>query len=278
MKIEKLSSNTYNFQKFSRKNKFKKVKNMKPLISIIMPNFKSNSFEKAIQSVVSQKYKNIEFIIIDGDSGNEAVNIIKKYEKFIDYWVSEKDCGLWDAWNKGIQLSRGDYVGIVDSTNFLNNNAINILVEYIKTVPEADFFLGPVQKGKKIYSGFRPEDINLKFNIYPSAVVGFYIKKSSLVKVGFLKIKYKIGADYDLFYRMIVHNRMKGLAISPKKIFGSFGAPGVSSSFSFFKRLFAELKIRFDNKQNFLIIIYILVGRCISKFFNYILGRNKEYT
>ena len=146
-----------------------------------MPNFKSNYFEKAIQSVVSQKYKNIEFIIIDGDSGYEAVKIIKSYENFIDYWVSEKDRGLWDAWNKGIQLSRGDYVGIVDSTNFLNKNAINILAKYIKTVPESDFFLGPVIKNKKIYSGFRPEDIYLKFNIYPSAVVGFYIKKSSFL-------------------------------------------------------------------------------------------------
>ena len=155
-----------------------------------MPNFKSSFFEKAIQSVVSQKYKNIEFIIIDGDSGNEALKIIKRYENYINYWVSEKDRGLWDAWNKGIELSRGHYIGIVDSTNFLNKDAIDILVKYIKIVPEADFFLGPVRKGKKIYSGFRPENINLKFNIYPSAVVGFYIKRSSLKKIGLFNIKY----------------------------------------------------------------------------------------
>jgi glycosyltransferase involved in cell wall biosynthesis len=192
--------------------------NNKPLISIVMPNFKSNFFEKAIQSVVSQKYKNIEFIIIDGGSGHEAIKIIKKYENDINYWVSEKDRGLWDAWNKGIKLSNGDYVGIVDSTNFLNKDAIDILVKYIKVVPEADFFLGPVIKGKKIYSGFRPEDINLKFNIYPSAVIGFYIKRSSLKKIGLFKIKYTIGADYDFFYRMIVLNKMRGLAISSNEI------------------------------------------------------------
>jgi len=277
MKIKKIFNNKNNSQRLFRGNKFRNMNNNKPLISIIMPNFKSSFFEKAIQSVVSQKYKNIEFIIIDGDSGNEALKIIKRYENYINYWVSEKDRGLWDAWNKGIELSRGDYIGIVDSTNLLNKDAIDILVKYIKIVPEADFFLGPVRKGKKIYSGFRPENINLKFNIYPSAVVGFYIKKSSLKKVGLFNIKYKIGADYDFFYRMIVHNKMKGLAISSKKIFGSFGTPGISSSFNFFTRLFAELKIRFDNQQNIFIIIYILVGRCVSKLFSYILRNNKEY-
>jgi glycosyltransferase involved in cell wall biosynthesis len=278
MKKVKISSNNNNFKKLFGGNRSRINNTAKPIISIIMPNFKSSCFEKAIQSVVCQTYKNIEFIIIDGDSGYEAVKIIKKYENYIDCWVSEKDRGLWDAWNKGIQLSRGDYVGIVDSTNFLNKNAIDILVKYIKTVPEADFFLGPVTKNKKTYSGFRPQDINLKFNIYPSAVVGFYINKTSLKKVGKFNIKYKIGADYDFFYRMIVHNQMRGLAISSNEIFGSFGTPGVSTSFNFYAILFAELKIRFDNKQNILIIIYIAVRRCIGKFFYYILGGNKEYS
>lgn len=277
MKLEKIFNNKNNCQKLFGENKFKKMNNNKPLISLVMPNFKSIFFEKAIQSVVSQKYKNIEFIIIDGGSGNEAIKIIKKYQNYINYWVSEKDRGLWDAWNKGIKLSKGDYVGIVDFTNFLNKDAIHILVKYIEVVPEADFFLGPVIKGKKIYSGFRPEDINLRFNIYPSAVVGFYIKRSSLKKIGLFKIKYKIGADYDFFYRMIVHNKMKGLAISSNEIFGSFGIPGISLRYNFFTRLFAELKIRFDNKQNILIIIYILVGRCISKFFFYVLRKKTEY-
>lgn len=277
MKVEKIFNYKNNYLRFFGGNKFKMKNNNKPLISIVMPNFKSSFFEKAIQSVVSQKYKNIEFIIIDGGSGHEAIKIIKKYENYINYWVSEKDRGLWDAWNKGIKLSKGDYVGIVDSTNFLNKDAIDILVKYIKVVPEADFFLGPVIKGKKIYSGFRPEDINLKFNIYPSAVVGFYIKRSSLKKIGLFNIKYTIGADYDFFYRMIVHNKMRGLAISSKEIFGSFGMPGISSRYNFFIRLFVELKIRFDNKQNILMIIYILVGRCVSKIFFYVLRKNKEY-
>ena len=91
-----------------------------PLISIIMPNYKSNNLEKSIKSVLRQSYKNIELILIDGDSGKKTINILKKYNNKIDFWLSEKDNGMWDAWNKGFKLANGKFVGIVDSQiNFI---------------------------------------------------------------------------------------------------------------------------------------------------------------
>jgi glycosyltransferase involved in cell wall biosynthesis len=257
------------------KGLFKKTLFKMPLVSIIMPNYKSATLEKSIKSVLRQDYPNIEFIVIDGNSGFEQKKIIKKYEKYIDYWISEKDRNLWDAWNKGIQLSTGDYIGIVDSTNILNNGAITKLVNFINKNPEADFFFAPVEKSGKIYSGFKPKEINLKFNIYPSAVVGFYIKLKSLKKVGLYNINYKINSDYDLIYRLIVHNKMVGININSKKIFGSLGDSGISKKYNFFIRLFYELKIRYDNKQNIFIIFYIFFGRCYKKIYNSIF--NKDY-
>ena len=60
----------------------------------------------------------------------ELQRVTKKYENHIDYWVSEKDHGLWDGWNKGLRLATGDYVGILDSTTTFDKGAINILKKY----------------------------------------------------------------------------------------------------------------------------------------------------
>jgi len=98
-----------------------------PLISIIMPNYKEKNLSKAIKSILDQKYENLELIIIDGDSGPDTVKILKNNNNNIDLWISEKDKGLWDAWNKGFKLARGDYVGIVDSSNLLYNKSMNVL-------------------------------------------------------------------------------------------------------------------------------------------------------
>jgi len=86
-----------------------------PLISIITVVYNGEKFlEKTIQSVINQSYENIEYIIIDGGSTDRTVEIIKKYEDSIDYWVSEKDGGIYDAMNKGLERANGEFV------NFMN--------------------------------------------------------------------------------------------------------------------------------------------------------------
>ena len=130
-------------KKFSKNAKFgglwfnlfkKKDKKKDPLISIIMPNYKSKYLEKSIKSILNQNYKNIELIVVDGDSGKETIQILKKYNNKIDFWISEKDKGMWDAWNKGFKLANGRFVGIVDSSNELYPNAMKILSVYITSI------------------------------------------------------------------------------------------------------------------------------------------------
>ena len=238
-----------------------------PLISIIMPNFKEKNLLNAVSSISSQNYENLELIIIDGNSGSETTSILKDKDDEIDIWISENDNGLWDAWNKGFKLARGDFVGIVDSSNVLYENSMNILKNYIVKNKEIDFICGTVKKGSKIYSGFRPEDIRKQFNIIPSSVVGFYIKLKSLKKVGLLNLKYKIQSDYDLIYRMIVTHNLKGIRTKSDEVFGSSGDGGFSTKHGFFKALFNELKIRLDNNQSLIFLIYIFFGRTFMKIY-----------
>lgn len=86
-----------------------------PLITVVTVVFNGEQFlEETIQSVINQTYPNIEYIIIDGGSNDGTLEIIRKFEHAIDYWVSEKDAGIYDAMNKGMQLATGQWV------NFMN--------------------------------------------------------------------------------------------------------------------------------------------------------------
>ena len=240
-----------------------------PLISIIMPNYKEKNLLNAISSISNQNYENIELIVIDGNSGLDVTNLLRENNNEIDIWLSEDDKGLWDAWNKGFKLARGDFVGVVDSSNLLYKNSINILKDYIIRYKEIDFICGTVKKGSKIYSGFRPRDIKKQFNIIPSSVVGFYIKMNSLKKVGLLNLKYKIQSDYDLLYRMIVTHNLKGVRTKGDEIFGTSGESGFSKKHGFFKALLNEIKIRFDNNQSLFFLFYIFFGRTFMKIFKF---------
>ncbi len=237
-----------------------------PLISIIIPNLNGKFLKKTIKSVIKQKYPNIEIIVIDGGSENKNISCLKsEFKNDIDYWVSEKDKGIYDGWNKGIKLSLGKYIGIINSNDYFFPNATNYLIRYIEKYKDYDFILGAVKK-HKVYAGFRPLDIKYNFNIYPSTVIGFFIKLESQKKVGLYNLKYKCSSDYDMFYRIIVKEKMIGIPTKHNEVFGKFELGGYSSSLSFFDHLFEELQIRYDNGQNFLILFYIFFGRSLVKF------------
>lgn len=84
---------------------------MNPIFSVIIVVFNAaNYIEDAILSVISQHYKKIELIIIDGGSIDGTVDIIKKYDEYISFWRSEPDNGIYDAMNKGVRIAKGDYL------------------------------------------------------------------------------------------------------------------------------------------------------------------------
>jgi glycosyltransferase involved in cell wall biosynthesis len=114
-----------------------------PLISVVTPSFNQGQFiEETIRSVLLQRYPNLEYIIIDGGSTDNTVEIIKKYQSFITYWVSESDRGQSHALNKGFKKANGDLVGWQNSDDFYHSQAFMIAALKSRLLPKIDIFYG----------------------------------------------------------------------------------------------------------------------------------------
>ena len=117
--------------------------NIYPLISIITVVYNgAKTLDQTIQSVLNQTYKNIEYIIIDGGSKDGTLDIIKSYENQISLWVSEPDKGLYDAMNKGIKLANGELIGMINSDDWYERNAVELIVESYLQNPVKQIFHG----------------------------------------------------------------------------------------------------------------------------------------
>ena len=232
----------------------------KPLISIITVCLNAEkTIEETILSVVNQSYPNIEYIVIDGDSNDQTKNIIEKYKDKIHHYISKKDEGLYFAFNKGIDLVTGEMFGFVNADDILMPNAIDTLVKYYNSNSDIDFIFGSVKKHWGILHGYKPKKIYYSWGFYSSHSTGFFIKSTSAKQVGYYNTKYKYHADYDYFYRAVVTHKLKGLATKKSEVFGIFRRGGFSSKINFLSRLFEEITIRIDNKQNKFLILFILI-------------------
>lgn len=237
----------------------------KPLISIITVCLNAEkTIEETILSVVNQSYPNIEYIVIDGDSNDQTKNIIEKYKDKIHHYISKKDEGLYFAFNKGIDLVTGEMFGFVNADDILIPNAIDTLVKYYNSNPDIDFIFGSVKKHWGILHGYKPKKIYYSWGFYSSHSTGFFIKSTSAKQVGYYNTKYKYHADYDYFYRAIVTHKLKGLATKKSEVFGIFRRGGFSSKINFLSRLFEEITIRIDNKQNKFFILLLFIHKFIK--------------
>ena len=121
----------------------KETTTSRPLLSIITVCLNSEMhLEQTIKSVIGQTYDNIEYIVIDGGSSDGTVDIIRKYDFFISHWVSEPDLGIYDAMNKGIEMSKGDLVGLLNSDDWYTTRAIEWVVTESLVKPDSDVFHG----------------------------------------------------------------------------------------------------------------------------------------
>ena len=241
------------------KNLFKKSTINNPLLSIItVVKNGSKTITRCIKSVNDQNYLNIEHIVIDGASTDNTVSILKKNSDNIDYWISEKDNGIYDGMNKGLQLAAGKYIGILNADDNFKKNSLMIIIKYFKKYKNLDFVFGSVFK-EKILSGFWPKKILWKFNMYSAHSVGFFIKTESQKKLGLYDNNFHYSADRDLFYRMIVLKNMKGISTNRKELIGYFNKGGISESVNFLSRLWEETRIRIKNKQNIIIVAFLFI-------------------
>jgi len=206
-----------------------------PLVSIITVCYNSaNTLEHTINSVISQTHKNIEYIIIDGGSTDGTQEIIKKYERYINYWVSEKDEGIYDAINKGISVSTGELVGIINSDDWYNDNAVEIIVNEYMSQRENDILHGNsiLHFKESQYLVLPLLDINRVRYRMPLNHPACFVTKRAYESYGCFDVKYKIAADYELMLRfylkgakfmhvnkVISHMRTGGISWSTTDVF-----------------------------------------------------------
>jgi glycosyltransferase involved in cell wall biosynthesis len=183
-------------------------------ISIITVCYNSAStIRDTLESVLSQTYHDIEYIVIDGASKDTTLAIISEYEGRISTVISEPDKGIYDAMNKGIKLATGDYVGILNSDDvFSNSSTIELLVNFLQANPECDASYANlvfVQRDNtdvvtRKYSSSRFSAWKIRFGImipHPT----FYARRRLFEQFGCYKLGYRVSADFELMTRFIKH-------------------------------------------------------------------------
>lgn len=176
-------------------------------ISIITVVFNDKlGLEKTICSVLSQSYKNIQHIIIDGGSGDGTLDIIKKYEDKIDYWVSERDSGIYDAMNKGIDLASGEWINFMNAGDiFFNQEVLNNLFNTKKFNNIELIFGNAMINQKKMLIPFN--NINFYNNnkiksFFCHQAIFFNQKKLNKENIKY-DLTYKIKADRALITKLL---------------------------------------------------------------------------
>ncbi len=206
-------------------------------VSIITVCYNSSQYiRSAIESILIQDYSDIEYIVIDGGSTDNTVSIVQEYADLIAHIVSESDKGIYDAMNKGIALASGDVIGILNSDDFYpNNHILSDVAQRFILNSEMDMLLGNVDfvsakdlsKPVRFYSSFRFSPWKLRFGFMPAHPAAF-IKRSAYDKAGLYKLGYKIAADFDMFIRLLLHDKCKYITLNQVMVRMRIG--GVSTS------------------------------------------------
>ena len=224
-------------------------------ISIITVCFNSEAFIKdAIDSVLNQTYSNIEYIIIDGGSSDRTVEIVKSYGSKITKFISEKDKGIYDAMNKGINNSTGDIIAILNSDDFYDNpNVISNTVEcFLMNNPDGVYgdlnvvYRDDVSRVKRQYLADKFNVNSLAYGIMPGHAT-IFLKRELFTKFGIYSLNYPISADFELLVRFLYANKIK-LQYLPQIVLKA-RTGGVSDN-SFFTKLKISKEIIRACKEN----------------------------
>lgn len=260
-----------------------------PLVSIITVVRNSDKYlEKTILSIFKQTYNNVEYIIIDGNSSDKTLDIVRKYNLEIDYWLSEPDRGIYDAMNKGIAQASGEIIGIVNAGDYFLPETLELVVaSYKSNVEKTNIIAGTTQVVTKhgFRFDFKPavEKLSKRMSVpHPSLFVPLNIYKT----FGLYSTNYRIVSDYDFLLR--VRNHVSFTCVP--EILTCMAPLGASSNYfiKISELHFARISNGANYLQSWLLMIISSIVSCIrlvleklrlwsfaeKSIYSYIYGRN----
>ncbi len=252
-------------------------------VSLVTVCYNSEKYiSSCIESVLAQKYDNIECIIIDGDSQDNTLKYVIEKEAAFNgklKWISEPDNGLYDAMNKGIRMATGDIVGIINSDDFYHQNNI---IEQVASAFEEDKklqvvygdvrFVSPtnVDKTVRYYSSRNFNPKRFRFGFMPAHPT-FFTYKSNFEKFGYYKTDYHIAADYELLIRFLYTQKLpyKYLPVDFMKMrTGGKSTASIKSNYILNKEIVRGCKENGINTN-----LFLLSFKYFSKIFEFIFVR-----
>jgi glycosyltransferase involved in cell wall biosynthesis len=190
------------------------------IITVVYNN--ERTIKDALDSVLGQTYEYIEYIVIDGKSIDNTVSIIKEYESKLSFFISEKDCGIYDAMNKGIKAATGDVIGILNSDDLYQDSTVlkTVMVQFLKN-PHLDIVYGDLVYVKsdnigKVVRNWKSKDYYTKFfekgNVPPHP--SLFVRKKVYEEAGFFNLHFKLAADYEFMLRIFKRHNFNSKYIS----------------------------------------------------------------
>lgn len=225
---------------------------------------------KCLDSMISQTYDNIEYIIVDGGSTDQTLKIVESYSKIIDKLISEPDEGIYDALNKGIRISTGDVIGFLHSDDVFANNKIleNIMRVFISF--DTDVVYGDIEILKDL-NDLKPKRKWISKKFHPSllalgwmpAHTSLFVKTSLYSKFGYFNTSFSISGDYDFILRIFKNREVNSYYMNETIVKMLDGGVSNKNFSSFMLKSIEDFRALKINKIRF--PFFALLAKKISK-------------
>ena len=202
-----------------------------PTVTVITVSFNAAAtIERTIRSILDQDYPAVDYVIVDGGSTDGTLDVIRLYENHLGRWISERDRGISDAFNKGVALAHGDFISFVNADDWLSPGQISAAMAAFSAFPEAAFVFGDLlcYENDKLafrqvgHSNYRS---SLRYRMDPLNHPSMVVRRALFDAVGGFRLDYKRAMDLDWLQRV---DRANYVGIYDSRIVGNFSLGGIS--------------------------------------------------